>query len=142
MVSYGSCPSWVSKVRGRKQGLIDGYNQGYAQAIQIHKELQTIEKEPQEDSIIVNLDIIVDKTHLLVSPDDYVIDKFRKKGYNCQDCRMAGQGHPDFIFRKGNEIIYVEVKSEFYGLSLSQAKWILQNKDKKVILYYVEAIDS
>lgn len=135
MASYTKCPLWYAQARGRQRGLVEGFEKGCQQALQVHKK---VSKNNQKTSLFINLNIIVEKVKEIVNAEDYVRNRFEEQGYETQDCRMVGGGHPDFIFRKGMDVIYVEVKSDVDGLKINQAQWILQNKDKKVIVYYVD----
>ena len=136
MVNPMACPPHIAHIRGKKQGYIEGFTDGYKQARKTHDGI--ILEESKEQSIFLNIKTIIEKQRGFQNPEEYVIERFENQGYECEDCRLAGGGHPDFIFRKGGESIYVEVKSPSDGLKMNQAKWMLQNSDKKIILFYVE----
>ena len=138
MVSFNQCPPWVARMRGRKQGMIEGYER----ALNVQRKLPKTKQEASDFPIILNMNIVVEKSRERIGSEEFVKNKFEKAGYITEDCRLVGGGHPDFIFRKNNEEIYIEVKSESYGLSMSQARWILQNPSKKVILYYVDEVGN
>ncbi len=140
MTSSLPCPPHVALIRGRKQGYINGYTDGYKQALKTHEGI--IIEEPKEQSIFLNIKTIIEKQKGDKDPEQYVKKRFEYQGYECEDCRMAGGGHPDYIFRKNKEILYVEVKSPSDGLKMNQAKWMLQNPDKNIILFYVDMVDS
>lgn len=72
-----------------------------------------------------------------IYPENYVREKFEKMGFLIEDMRNKGRGHPDFICEKNNRVIYLEVKANSDGLNLNQLKWMLENKDKKIIIYHL-----
>lgn len=103
----------------------------------LEKELGSLKNK---DSVVMfpNLSIIYEKDN--VSITDYEIhvkNVFERMGYQSRDCRFVCGGHPDWIFTKDMERIYVEVKSPTDGLRPMQGAWILKHPDKKVIIYYI-----
>ena len=133
-----TCPPWVAKKRG--------FQQGVAQAIDtiFLKEVEATRgyNQHRESVVIQNLDMVFDTCQKIdVKAEDYVMEKLKRMGYSVIDCRRYGEGHPDYIAIKGNVRVYVEVKSDDDGLRLSQAKWIVKNSDKKVILYWVHNVN-
>ena len=101
------------------------------------------QKIKTESNIIFlpNLKIIVDKMpNYKIKVEEYVGKKFEEMGYEVTYCMHYRNGHPDLICKKGLEVLYVEVKSSTDGLRLSQAKWILNNKDKQCLIYFLDGI--
>lgn len=101
----------------------------------IQEDISFFEKTIKELDL-TNLSIIIE-TIETSDCEDYVRKKFKAMGYRAIDCRKYRKGHPDFIFKKFKEKIYVEVKADNDGLRLSQLNWILNNKDKKIIIYFI-----
>jgi hypothetical protein len=89
-----------------------------------------------------NFNIIIEnkKESLIKNAEEYVIDKFESMGYIASKSNKTF-GHPDLIVENQNEKFFVEVKLKNDGLKFSQAKWILDNPDKKVILYFLNIED-
>jgi hypothetical protein len=54
------------------------------------------------------------------------------------DCQDKNGGHPDFIIKKGNEELYLEVKVENDGLRATQLNWVVKNKDKNIYTLFIK----
>lgn len=54
------------------------------------------------------------------------------------DCQNEKGGHPDFIIKKDNEEIYLEIKIEDDGLRLPQMNWITSNKGKTIYVLFIK----
>lgn len=59
----------------------------------------------------------------------YVINNLFK-GFEIINKNRYELGHPDYLLKKGNEEIYLELKIGVDSLRTSQLKWFIENKDK------------
>lgn len=112
---------------------------------EMYEKLEKYQSELNKDTNIFlpNLNIIIDSPNdRIIDAEEYVSQKFESMGYKTKDCRILGKGHPDFIFIKGKERIFVEVKMQGDGLKINQANWILNNKSKRIIVYFVYKNES
>jgi Holliday junction resolvase-like predicted endonuclease len=101
------------------------------------KEYKT--KTQDELILLPNLKIVIDYVDSYNGRvEKYVGKKFEDLGYEVEYCMGYGKGHPDLIIKKGLELIYVEVKSPSDSLRLGQAKWILEHKDEKIMIYFLD----
>ena len=64
------------------------------------------------------------------------------KNYEIINTEGIGGGHPDYILRKDNNEIYVEIKWEDDSLRSSQVEWMWENKDKKIKIIWISSFDK
>ena len=126
------------KIRLQKSITKEVTKEVYNKVIKEVEEYKTKIKDKDNIIFLPNLKIIVDNSKYDGRVENFVGKKFESMGYEVEYCMSVGKGHPDLICKKGLEQLYVEVKSPTDGLHLNQAKWILQNKNKQFILYFID----
>jgi len=129
------CPPWVTKQRAFQKGVAHAVD-----TIFLSQASETKGYYQHRESVVINnLDMIFDKCrNNKLDAEEYVMIKLKRMGYKVIDCRKYGDGHPDYIAIKKDKRVYIEVKSTNDGLRMNQAKWIMKNPDKKVIIFWVE----
>lgn len=87
-----------------------------------------------------NLEFIISHINIYkkIDTEKEVLNVFRGLGFDNIKIDKRVSGMPDFLFyKKGVGSLYVEVKSNGDGLRDTQVKWIKDNPDKKVLVYYL-----
>jgi len=64
------------------------------------------------------------------------------KDFEIVDVNGREYGHPDFILRKENEKIYLELKIKNDGIRYSQLKWFFENKEKNNKILWLDWEDD
>ena len=85
-----------------------------------------------------NVEFMFDSIEVFTKEDAeaYVKNFFEKIGYTVERSRRF-KGVPDFyVFKEGTKF-YVEVKTNGDGLREEQARWIVKNPEKKVIVFFL-----
>ena len=76
-----------------------------------------------------------------IDAEEYVQKILKMYGFTLSRSNITG--HPDFkVKRKDGSVFYVEVKTHADGLRKEQAKWIVDNPEKEVLLFYVKQINE
>jgi len=91
----------------------------------------------------IKYEIIINevKTYSKINAEEFVINLFKNLGFDCErSSKRFGYevGLPDLFISKGGEEYFVEVKTNGDGLKMAQAEWILNNLEKKVIVFYLK----
>ena len=104
------------------------------------EKFKTSIKNKDDIILLPNLKIIIDYVPYGegINSEEFVKNKFESMGYKVINATRYCGGHPDLICENGLNRFFVEVKSPSDSLRLNQAKWILNNKDKEVILYLLD----
>ena len=67
--------------------------------------------------------------------ENFVKTLFVSNGYKAiPNLKVRPRGHPDFVFQKGDDTFYVEVKTQNDGIRISQINWYLKNTNKRIII--------
>jgi hypothetical protein len=85
-----------------------------------------------------NLRFIIEELDTLkgINAEDYVMKKMESQKYDVEKSQSIN-GTPDLFCKNEEEEFYVEVKIKNDGLRPSQARWVLENPDKLVYVYYI-----
>lgn len=111
----------------------------------INWEEKFVEEIPPREETNLN-----DRGLAIIHKDEFYIKDLKKfinyiikttfEGYDIFDVQheKRGIGHPDYILKKGDDYIYLELKLDSDALREGQLKWFCDNKDKnnKVMWIY------